>query len=198
VHWLTKLTPTPDSFLPSFTKDLEIKAINAVQAKEDLINYLKARAVELKPGGFLNFVARAPSAEVELQYRLMSELVFEFIEEGLISFQEFPSFQAPLWVRDASDYQEALDEMPGVYEVKEQFTYSPAASASDDLLRDPANLSNFAKSAHEARILSSLKEGRGVEAATSTVSQYFARLTRAFEAHSFEGTYYTYIVLQRK
>eukprot|EP00359_Climacostomum_virens_P001058 CAMPEP_0204898902 /NCGR_PEP_ID=MMETSP1397-20131031/1542_1 /ASSEMBLY_ACC=CAM_ASM_000891 /TAXON_ID=49980 /ORGANISM="Climacostomum Climacostomum virens, Strain Stock W-24" /LENGTH=302 /DNA_ID=CAMNT_0052066793 /DNA_START=1564 /DNA_END=2472 /DNA_ORIENTATION=+ len=198
VHWITKLTPTPDSFLAFFSKDPEVSAANAAQAREDLVNYLKARSVELKSGGFLNFVARAPSAEMELQYRLMTELIFEFIAEGRISMQEFQSFQAALWVRSLEDYQAALNQLDDLFELKEYFIYSPAESEEDNLLKDPSTLSNFVRSAHEGRILSTLKENRGVEEATATVNLFFTKLTEIYQGHSFEGTYYSYVVLKRK
>jgi hypothetical protein len=167
-----------------------VSAKNRAYAQQDLENCLRARAYELKPGGY--FITTTACAKKDDDWLITA--FNAMVSEGLITSQERLRMNLTVFSRKLADFELALSRNPGLFEVSEYLEFSlPQNSFSS--INDKCLL---LRAATEVKFLAVIKQSRPTEDAQVVVDAIYTRLGQLdFES---KPTQYSdhYCVLKRK
>jgi hypothetical protein len=169
-----------------------VSAKNRAYAQQDLENCLRARAYELKPGGY--FITTSIS-EPLIEYSDFFMTAFNsMIGEGLITPQEFLRMNFAGFSRKLADFESALSRNPGLFEISEYLEFSLPQSKISGI---KIEISIF-RAVSESKILEAIKHSRPSEEAQAVVEAIYARLGQLdFESKPLQYSNH-YCVLKRK
>jgi hypothetical protein len=192
IHWLTQCEPAPDAFFPEFTKNPEVSAKNRALAQQDLEKCLRARAYELKPGGY--FITTSLFESFEEHNELFMPAFNAMVSEGLITSQEFLRMNVAIFSRKLADFELALSRNPGLFEISEYLEFS----APESILPSKHDRVLFFRGFTEVVVLEAVKQSRPSEEAQAVLEAIYARLGQTDLDAKPVKTPSHYCVLRRK
>jgi hypothetical protein len=169
-----------------------VSAKNRAYAQQDLENCLRARAYELKPGGY--FITTSFSEPLIESNDLLMPAFNSMVSEGLITPQELLRMNFAFISRKLADFESALSRNPGLFEISEYLEFSLPQSKISGI---KIEISGF-RAVTESKILEALKHSRPSEEAQAVVEAIYARLGQLnFESKPPRFSSH-YCVLKRK
>mmetsp|Transcript_5334 Transcript_5334/g.9783 ORF Transcript_5334/g.9783 Transcript_5334/m.9783 type:complete len:324 (-) Transcript_5334:25-996(-) len=188
IHYLTEHKSTLDCFDLSNVAGTRVGELNAAFAQRDLESILRARAYELKPGGF--FVALFTSQLNPLVNKLLTESLNKLIAQGLITEAEGLQMNLATARRSRSDFERAIEATGNLFEIieSENLNFSTKFSKTD--------LSAFLRGFTEVKVANAIRKSRPQIDPTPIVGALYKYIEDNAPEEPLHGDY-NYFALRR-
>lgn len=190
IHYLTEYEPTLDAFILAHSKDARVQALNAQFAARDLDECLKARAIELKPGGY--FICNMTKHLPKSLNNFLTTALHRLINDQAITQAEGLQMNLAMYSRTRQDFEAAIERNPGLFELVEFEDFNLTFHY------DLPTLAVIVRAFTEVKIRTALLKSRTSEEAQSIVELFYNYMTSNAYEDPTKHPAFQYFVMRRK